>query len=160
MSPVSIETPIYGRVELDVSNHFAPSIIIVLAQCLPMVLSALQIIYDRKNTSLERMLVAGVRPMEFYLAHVTQNSSLIIIHALLGMSIGLMGALILSDEVSVAVGLSGLMLPLWIMSGVLWPLESIPTYFRYISDLSPITLPLDGLRSIMFRGWSYTRPTL
>ncbi|CAG2103917.1 unnamed protein product, partial [Medioppia subpectinata] len=133
MSPVSIETPIYGRVELDVSNHFAPSIIIVLAQCLPMVLSALQIIYDRKNTSLERMLVAGVRPMEFYLAHVTQNSSLIIIHvfslmfiafkilgvtclgsyvniylllvwqALLGMSIGLMGALILSDEVSVAV---------------------------------------------------------
>ena len=54
-------------------------------------------------------------------------------------------------------GLSGLMLPLWIMSGVLWPLESIPHYFRYISDLSPITLPLDALRSIMFRGWTYNR---
>ena len=58
------------------------------------------------------------------------------------------------------VGITGCMLPLWIMSGVLWPLEAIPPYFRWISDLTPITLPLDALRSIMLRGWSYNRPVV
>ena len=58
------------------------------------------------------------------------------------------------------VGISGLILPLWIMSGVLWPLESIPHYFRYISDLSPLTQPLDALRSVMLRGWTYSQPSV
>ena len=52
------------------------------------------------------------------------------------------------------------MLPLWIMSGVIWPIQSIPNYFRYITDLSPITQPLEALRAIMLRGWTYTRPTV
>lgn len=52
------------------------------------------------------------------------------------------------------------MFPLWIMSGVLWPLEAIPLYFRWVSDLTPITLALEALRSIMLRGWSYTRPVV
>lgn len=204
MSPISVRPPIYGDLDLNVTAHFGPSIMIVLAQSLPMVLSALHIIYDRKNTNLERMLVAGIRPTEFYIAHIIQNAVLVlsqvlismfvsfvvfqnrqvgspvevyvllVLQGILGIGIGLMGALILFDEVSVAVshvsflfhdcnrifaarypkvGLSGLMFPIWIMSGVLWPLESIPTYFRYMSDLSPITLPLDALRSMMLRGW-------
>ena len=135
MSPISVEQPIYGDLDLNVPAHFGPSVMIGLAQSLPMVLSALQIIYDRKNTSLERVLVAGVKPFEFFIAHTIQNFVLIIILVLLsmfvsfaifenrqlgshievyvilllqgflGMAIGLMGALILFDEVSVAVSI-------------------------------------------------------
>ena len=136
MSPISIEQPIYGDLDLNVTAHFGPSIMIVLAQSLPMILSALQIIYDRKNTSLERVFVAGVKPIEFFIAHMIQNIILIVTQVLLsmfvsfvifenrqigsyievfvmlmmqgtlGMSIGLTGALILFDEVSVAVSIT------------------------------------------------------
>ena len=128
-----MEQPIYGNLDLDVTTHFSPSIMLVLAQSLPMIVSALQIIYDRKNTSLERVFVAGVKPFEFFIAHTIQNLVLIITHVfvlmfvsfvifdnkqmgsyvevyamlalqgILGMAIGLMGSLILFDEVSVAV---------------------------------------------------------
>ena len=115
--------------------HFGPSILIVMAQCLPMILSAFQIITDRKTASFERVFVAGVKPIEYFIAHTVQHFvllatmvlftmflafyifggtqlgsyveiyALLTIQGLLGTAIGLMGALLLSDEVSVAVSI-------------------------------------------------------
>ena len=46
------------------------------------------------------------------------------------------------------------------MSGVFWPIEAVPNYFRYAANLTPLTHPLNGLRAIMLRGWTYTRPAV
>ena len=46
------------------------------------------------------------------------------------------------------------MLPLLTCSGVIWPSEAIPPYARILTDWSPITQPLESLRSIIFRGLS------
>ncbi|XP_054160812.1 ABC transporter G family member 23-like [Oppia nitens] len=190
LSPIHIVETIYGDSSLDVTTHFGPSIMIVLAQVLPMVLSAFQIVSDRKNSSFERVFVAGVKPIEYFIAHMLQQLIMSVVlvimcmaiafgvfqltqigsyfeifimlflQTVVGISIGLLGALVMADEVSVAVSISGFMLPLWIMSGVLWPLEAIPAYFLYASKLSPITIPLEGMRSVMLRGWSYNRPVV
>jgi hypothetical protein len=133
LSPLQIQEAVYGDTNLDITNHFGPSIMIVVAQILPMVISAFQIVTDRKNSSFERVFVAGVKPIEYFIAHMVENFMqcltlvvlcmtvsygvfsatqlgsyveifiMLLLQGVLGMSIGLMGALILADEVSVAV---------------------------------------------------------
>ncbi|CAG2168695.1 unnamed protein product [Oppiella nova] len=188
--PITLEPPIYGDTDLNLNVFLTPGLMMALQHVLPMIVSAMQIIYDRKNTSMERVLVAGVKPIEFFIAHVIQNIILIttqvaismiiafvildmqqlgsyvevylflFLQGIQGMAIGLLVALILFDEVSVGIGLTGLMLPLWIVSGVIWPIQSIPFYFRYFADLSPLTQPLESMRSVMLKGWTYQNPNV
>ncbi|XP_054159270.1 ABC transporter G family member 23-like [Oppia nitens] len=183
--PVTLEPAIYGSTDLNLNTFILPGLMMALAHLLPMIISAFQIIYDRKNTSLERVLVAGVKPMEFFIAHMVQNILLIISQVFMsmivafviygntqlgsyievyllfllqstqGMAFGLLASLLLFDEVSVGIGLTGFMFPIWIISGVIWPIQSIPYYFRWIADLSPITQPLEALRCVMLKGWTY-----
>lgn len=133
MSAVQVEECVYGSLDLDVTAHFGPSIVLVVTQILPMVLSAFQIVTDRKSASFERIFVAGVKPIEYFIAHMIQNMLLVVslvtvimfcsfvifnntqlgsflevfallnLQGLVGVAIGLMGALLLADEVSVAV---------------------------------------------------------
>ncbi|CAG2116258.1 unnamed protein product, partial [Medioppia subpectinata] len=182
LSPLQIQEAVYGDTDLNITNHFGPSILIVIAQILPLVISAFQIVIDRKNSSFERVFVAGVKPIEYFMAHMAQNMLLcltqvtlsmtimfivfnatqlgsyveifimLLLQGLLGISIGLMGALILADEVSVAVWFTVMLQNAhgcnnWI-------------YAPVMDNVGPITIPLNSLRSVMLRGWSYTRMTV
>ena len=133
LSFLYVEESVYGDFQFDLSVHFAAGILLGIAQVLPMVLSAIQIVNDRKNTSFERVLTAGVKPIEYFIAHFIQNFLLILtevvitmfcafyvfentqigsyfevyiilfLQGIIGMGIGLLFALLLRDEVSVAV---------------------------------------------------------
>ncbi len=45
-------------------------------------------------------------------------------------------------------------MPTWMCSGIFWPLESIPPFLRDLFLWSPLTLPIEALRSVMMRNWS------
>ncbi len=47
----------------------------------------------------------------------------------------------------------GLMMCLWFTSGMLYPLESVPSILQTIFYFNPLALPSNSLRSIMLRGW-------
>ena len=49
------------------------------------------------------------------------------------------------------------MLPLWITSGILWPLEAMHPYIQNIVLLGPLTRTVEALRFIMLRSWSYSK---
>jgi ABC-type polysaccharide/polyol phosphate export permease len=51
-------------------------------------------------------------------------------------------------------GIFSILLFLFITSGLFWPMEAITPTFRTIFSCTPLTLPLDSLRSLMTRGWS------
>ncbi len=46
-----------------------------------------------------------------------------------------------------------ILFPSILLSGVFWPLESVPEVLRPISYLLPLTYAVDGARSVMVRGW-------
>ena len=74
---VAVEEPIYGEFEFDLKEVFGPGILLALCQILPLIISSLQLVFDRKDSCLERVLVAGVRPLEIYFAHLVQNIFLV-----------------------------------------------------------------------------------
>lgn len=135
-APIIVEEAVYGWVDLNLNVYISPGLMMALAHVLPMIISSFQIIYDRKNASMERVFVAGVRPIEFFVAHVIQNFFLIVsqvavtmtvafgiltnvqlgsyvevyllffLQGIQGMAIGLLVSLLLFDEVSVGVSFS------------------------------------------------------
>jgi ABC-2 type transport system permease protein len=46
--------------------------------------------------------------------------------------------------------------PLWFTSGMVWPLESLNLNLRKVLYLNPLSFPIESLRSVMLRGWSFT----
>ena len=130
---VAVEEPIYGEFHFEPKEIFGPGILLALSHQLPLIISSLQLLFDRKSHCVERVLVAGVRPLEIYLAHLIQNvflvgtqlvislffafivygftliGSVIDVYLLLflmgiqGMLIGFLIALITEDEVGVVV---------------------------------------------------------
>jgi len=44
--------------------------------------------------------------------------------------------------------------PLYVISGLFWPIESMPLYFQWVVKWSPMTAPIIALRSVMYRGWT------
>lgn len=40
------------------------------------------------------------------------------------------------------------------VTGIFWPLEAIPWYFRYVANCLPFTLPTVALRNILFKGFT------
>lgn len=44
------------------------------------------------------------------------------------------------------------LLGMFIISGVLWPLASLPTWVRYLSYVQPTTIPTESLRNILSKG--------
>lgn len=65
----------------------------------------------------------------------------------------------LCDEQTSALHLSlGSFFPNMLLSGVLWPLEGMSVYLRYLSYFLPMTHAIDSLRSIFARGWGIDKP--
>lgn len=53
---------------------------------------------------------------------------------------------------------NAILLFIFITSGALWPLESMPFYINWIAYFLPSTLAIESLRSILVRGISITMP--
>jgi len=46
-----------------------------------------------------------------------------------------------------------ILFPSILLSGVFWPIEAVPELIRPVSSFVPLTYAVDGLRSVMIRGW-------
>ena len=45
----------------------------------------------------------------------------------------------------------------FLLSGIFWPVEAIPGWLRPLSWALPTTYEVEGLRSVMVRGWGVDR---
>lgn len=65
----------------------------------------------------------------------------------------------LCDEENSAIQLAlGSFYPNLLLSGVIWPMEGMPIYLRYVSYFLPQTYAVESLRSVFGRGWGIDRP--
>lgn len=55
-------------------------------------------------------------------------------------------------EFQVVLFIPMVILPQFVLSGVWWPLESIPDFIRPISYILPLTYSSDALRAVMLKG--------
>jgi ABC-type multidrug transport system permease subunit len=174
---------IYGEEKPKFTYYMAPGILVSISFSMAVGLTATTLILERKEGLLDRSWVAGVNVLEVVLAHavtqlfiiviqmalmvfflivvfdvpcegnVTFVLLLVILQGLTGMSAGLLTSAVFETEIGAVQAALGLNYPILLLSGVLWPIEAMPTWLQYISYGLPTTYAAKSMRSIMGRGW-------
>lgn len=71
----------------------------------------------------------------------------------IGLSVALSASL--KDLPSWSMVIMLLLMPLWILSGSLYPIEGLPWWLAPISVIDPLTYAVDAMRNIMIRGFTF-----
>nr|CAI5856312.1 unnamed protein product [Callosobruchus analis] len=83
---------------------------------------------------------------------------LTLLQGLCGMCFGFVISSVCTQERN-AVQLSlGSFYPVLLLSGIIWPTETMPYWLRQISVFLPLTLATTAMRAIMLRGWGIKWP--
>ncbi|XP_039314799.1 ABC transporter G family member 23 isoform X2 [Solenopsis invicta] len=188
--PIQFKKPIYGTNEPSFTDFVAPGVILTIVFFLAVALTSSALIIERMEGLLDRSWVAGVSPGEILFSHVVTQfvvmcgqTALVLIFMILvfgveckgdigwviiltilqglcGMCFGFVISAICELERNAIQLALGSFYPTLLLSGVIWPVEGMPTILRYISQGLPLTMATTALRSMLTRGWSITEPNV
>jgi len=181
--PISIDdSPVYGR-DAEFIDFFVPGIMAFSVFLLTTLLTLLSFVGERTNGTLERLRASPMKESEIVAGYAMAfgiigmfQASLLLIVATLVFNIIIVGnpflayvivALLAVVSVSLGILLSSaakreaqavqfiplIILPTFLLSGIFWPVEAIPSILRPLSYLIPPTYAVEGMRSVMLRGW-------
>ncbi len=181
--PISFEKPVYGSNQPTFTEFMAPGVILSITYFMAVGLTSLSFITERKEGLLDRSWVAGVTATEVMLAHVITQFVvmmvqvalvivfmiyvfkvpaegpmiwivlLTILQGICGMAFGLVISAVCDNEQDAIQVALGSFYPNLLLSGIIWPLEGMPTELRYISYILPQTYACEAMRGILSRGW-------
>lgn len=173
---------VYGE-NVQFIDFFAPGIIGLTVTMITIMLTIISFVRERTNGTLDRLFVSPIKPGDIVLGYTVTFSLIALFQsvellalAILIFDITFVGNVFLALALIVlyAVGILGLgvllstlaknefqaiqfvpliILPSIILSGILWPVESMPAVIRPISSVIPLTYLAEALRSVMIRGW-------
>lgn len=179
---VDSKEAIYGK-NADFMDFFVPGIIAFVVYLLTTLLTLISFVGERTSGTLDRILATPLTESEIVIGYATAFSVFGILQGLLLLIVGILvfnitivGHVILAFVciallaiVCQALGilLSSLarreaqaiqlipfvVLPAFLLAGIFWPVEAIPSWLRPASYLVPPTYTVDANRAVMLRGW-------
>ncbi|CAL8085669.1 unnamed protein product [Orchesella dallaii] len=180
--------PIYGTANSNFREFMAPGIILSIIFFMSVALTGSAFITERKEGMLKRTLVSGVTTGEIITAHMlTQyvtmaGQTLLVLVVMIwafnvtiegstclavlltlaqgtcGMAYGFLISCVCTEERNAIQMALGSFYPNLLLSGVVWPFESMPLLVRQMAAYLPQTMACEAMRSIFSRGWSFTHP--
>ncbi|XP_003696091.1 ABC transporter G family member 20 isoform X1 [Apis florea] len=181
--PIQFKDPIYGTQEPSFTDFVAPGVILTIVFFLAVALTSSILIIERMEGLLDRSWVAGVLPAEIIFSHViTQfvvmcgQTALVLIVMLVAFTVECQGQVGWVIVLTILQGLCGMCFgfvisaicelernaiqlalgsfyPTLLLSGVIWPIEGMPSFLRRISQGLPLTMATTALRAMLTRGW-------
>ncbi|XP_068207094.1 ABC transporter G family member 20-like [Palaemon carinicauda] len=188
--PLEVHESVYGSGSSTFTEFMAPGVILSITYFMAVGLTALSFVIERKEGLLDRSWVAGVQTSEVMLAFLATQMVVMlvqialilvfmflvfeipcqgniiwvillsILQGLCGMTFGLMTSAVSKDENTALIMALGIFYPFLLMSGIVWPVEGMPTALRYIAILLPQTYACDAIRAVLYRGWDITYSTV
>lgn len=169
-----------------INAYAGPGLLMIIVYSVAFALTGLALLIDKSNGMFERNRVAGVQSSPMLVSLVIVNMSLfafglfvlllvaihlfdiplngsmatayglLLLHALAGLANGLLLSSVLNSISEYAILGNGILLFLFILSGAMWSVESMPFYVRWLAHWLPATQPIESLRSILVRGLHIT----
>jgi ABC-2 type transport system permease protein len=181
--PIKVNNdPVYGQ-NAKFIDFIVPGIMAFIVYLLTTLLTLLAFVGERTTGTLERLLSTPIHESEMVGGYAiafgaigTVQAFLVLLVGILVFKITVLGNVFLAFVVvallaivSQALGilLSNLakregqavqfvpfiILPVFLLSGIFWPIQAIPIWLRPLSYLVPPTYAVDACRSIFLRGW-------
>ncbi|UCH88860.1 MAG: ABC transporter permease [Thermoplasmata archaeon] len=182
-APVGLEVdPVYAE-DAEFIDMFVPGIMAFAIFLLTTLLTLISFVGERTQGTLERLMATPIKESEIVLGYAMAFGILGTIQAMILMVIGivvfdiiivgnvllafLIAALLAVVSQAMGILLSSaakreaqavqfvplIVLPAFLLAGIFWPVEAIPTWLRPASYFIPPTYAVSGLRSVMLRGW-------
>lgn len=188
--PIKFNAPIYGPERPNFTEFMAPGIIIIIIFFLAVGLTGEAFIAEKQDGLLDRSWVAGVLPSEIMFSHIATQflvllgqTAITLIFILLvfgipctgpvgwlivltilqgfaGMCFGFLLSTLFSEQTTAMQCAIGSFYPMLLLSGIIWPIEGMPSILQKISWYLPCTAACQAMRDIMARGWTITRPSV
>lgn len=174
---------LYGGENFTPTDYLAPIILGVFAFVLTFLLTSVSMLREKNSGTMERLLVSPVSMFEIisgYILgftlftfiqafiilffeiwilkiHYVGNLSLVfLIVALVTLTAGNLGIFLSSlakTELQVAQFMPLVIIPLILVSGVLWSVDSMPKWLKPLAYISPLTWTNTALRDVMIKGF-------
>jgi ABC-2 type transport system permease protein len=178
---------IFGKEEMRFIDFFAPGIIAVTSAMIAFMLTILSFVKEKTLGIYERILASPISSFEMIFGYLIAfsflnilQSSIMLLTAIFVLKIYLKGGLILTlfliflnslvfqsmaflfssfakNEDQAAQFQSLILIPLLLISGIFWPIESMPSFMQKISKLSPLTHSAEALRDVAIRGFEFSQ---
>ncbi|RWS22548.1 ABC transporter G family member 20-like protein [Leptotrombidium deliense] len=167
-----------------------PGTLVILTYTIAFGLTVMLLTAEKSDQMFERNYVAGVSSTQIIIAHLTARVVfmsvnvvvlflvslyffnvpakgpifwallLLLLQSVTGLTHGMMVSAICSNFFMAAILSNGILLFMFIVSGVLWPVESLPHWLRWLSYMQPTTIPTESLRCVLSRGLGITHFSL
>jgi ABC-2 type transport system permease protein len=180
--PVEARPRVLFNPDTRSANFFIPGLLVVMCQMMAVMLSAMSIVREKENGTLEQLFMTPVRSAELmvgkllpYLVLTFVEFCSITFLMRVVFNVPIHGYFTTLLAIAVPFVLSMLGLGLWVstrastrdaamqismgtvipsifLSGYVFPLDSMPTFFRYVALLIPTTWMIDAARGVILRG--------
>jgi ABC-2 type transport system permease protein len=164
-------------------DYFAPGVICFAIMMITIMLSILIFINERRHGTLQRLLTSPASETEIVLGYALafavigiMQCIVILLTAIIIFGITIVGNVFLAliIVILIAIGHQGLgillssaaknelqavqfipliLFPSILLSGLFWPVESIPSFLQPLSYIIPLKYGIDAERAIMLKGW-------
>ena len=184
VAPIAVSSVlVYGEGARFI-DFFAPGVMGLAAMMVTFMLSIISFVHERSASTLDRLLSTPVTEGEIVAGYALAfgliglvQSCVIITAAILLFNVMIVGNVLLALLVIFILGVGNqglgfllssiaknefqaiqflplILFPSILLSGVFWPIEAVPTLLRPVSYFIPLTYAVEGMRSVMIRGWS------
>ncbi|MBU1670780.1 MAG: ABC transporter permease [Actinobacteria bacterium] len=181
--PVTVDmVAVFGQ-NAKFMDFFVPGIMAFTVYLITTLLTLITFVGERTSGTLQRMLATTLSERDIVMGYAVTFSLigmgqalLLLIIAILVFDISVVGNVLLAflviallAVVSQAMGillsstarreaqaiqvLPFVVLPAFLLSGIFWPIEAIPSWLRPLSYLVPPTYAVDASRAVMLKGW-------
>lgn len=182
-SPIELQSRIWYNPGLTSALFFVPGLIGFILMITTVISTALSIVREKENGTMEQLTVSPMRPLEMLLGKtipyivisligtavilwlgnllfgVTVAGSywLLLLVTLLfifaGLSLGLLISTISdSQQVAFFTSIMVTMLPTFVLSGFIFPIENMPSFIQLITHIIPARYYIFALRAIILKG--------
>jgi ABC-2 type transport system permease protein len=179
---VDAEDAIYGK-GAKFMDFFVPGIMAFVVFMLTTLLTLISFVGERTTGNLERLqstplreselvvgyaiafsiigmlqtvvlLVIGVAAFDIMIeGNIVLAFAVIALLAVVSLSLGILLSSLAKREAQAIQFFPLIVLPTFLLAGIFWPVEAIPSWLRPLSYLIPPSYAVDATRSVMLRGW-------
>ena len=181
-SPVDVRTSVLYNPDLLGSYNLVPGLIAMILFQTATSLTALAIVKERERGTMEQLIVTPIRNWELILAKIIPyiivsfantilimaigaflfgvplRGSLLLLFSLVGvyllpiLGLGLLISTVAQTQQQAQLMTMPIMLPAMMLSGVFFPISSLPVFLQMFSNILPLTYFIYILRSILVKG--------
>jgi ABC-2 type transport system permease protein len=182
-APIQMEVdPVYAK-NAEFIDMFVPGIIAFVIFLLTTLLTLISFVGERTQGTLERLLSTPITEAEIVFGYGLAFGIIGMLQAMILLTVGiLVFDIIIVGNVLLAFGIAALLavvsqalgillssaakreaqavqflpiivLPVFLLAGIFWPVEAIPVWLRPASYAIPPTYAVNALRSVVLRGW-------